>query len=67
MKKRVLLALTTVAFMLACGAAFAEESPDIRKHEGTRRHDGLWDDGARRHMGGSGMMRGEPLCASFSL
>jgi len=58
MKKRVLLALTTVAFMLACGAAFAEESPDIRKHEGTRRHDGLWDDGARRHMGGSGMMRG---------
>jgi hypothetical protein len=34
MKKRVLLALTTVAFMLACGAAFAEESPDIRSHDG---------------------------------
>ena len=56
MKKRVLLTLTTFAFMLACGAAFAEESPGIRSHDGHSvrghvGHDGLWDDGARRHDG----------------
>ena len=45
MKKRVLLTLTTFAFILACGAAFAEE----RSHDGHR---------MRGHLGmmGCGMM-----------
>ena len=46
--------LATFAFMLACGAAFAEESPGIRSHvwsSGARKHDGLWDDGPGRYYG----------------
>jgi hypothetical protein len=35
MKKQV-LTLVTLAFILACGAAFAEEGPGVRDHEGHR-------------------------------
>ena len=35
MKKQV-LTLVTLAFILACGAAFAEEGPGMRDHEGHR-------------------------------
>jgi Spy/CpxP family protein refolding chaperone len=35
MKKQV-LTLATFAFILACGAAFAEEGPGMRDHEGHR-------------------------------
>jgi EF hand len=35
MKKQI-LTLTTFAFILACGAAFAEEGPGMRDHEGHR-------------------------------
>ena len=63
MKKRVLLTLTTFAFMLACGAAFAEESPGIRSHGGhsVRGHVGTMGCGMMGRggmMGGSGMMGG---------
>ena len=60
MKKRVLLTLITFAFMLACGAAFAEESPGIRSHDGHRGHASLMGCGMIGRgdmMGGSGMMR----------
>ena len=49
MKKHVLM-LTTFAFILACGAAVAEESPSMRGHEG---HAMMGQDG----MMGCGMMR----------
>ena len=35
MKKQV-LTLVTLAFILACGAAFAGEGPGVRDHEGHR-------------------------------
>jgi hypothetical protein len=54
MKKCVLM-LITFAFILASGAAVAEESSGMRgreaRHDGARRHDGLWHDPTRRHDG----------------
>jgi hypothetical protein len=73
MKKRVLLTLTTFAFMLACGAALAEESPDIRSHDGhsVRGHAGTMGCGMMGRggmMGGSGMMgRGAAMRIIFAL
>jgi hypothetical protein len=58
MKKRVLLTLTTVAFMLACGAAFAEESPGIRNHDGYGMR-------GREGMMGCGMMKSSAGRASL--
>ena len=60
MKKRVPLTLITFAFMLACGAAFAEESPGIRSHDGHRGHASMMGCGMMGRggmMGSSGMMR----------
>ena len=58
MKKRVPLTLITFAFMLACSAAFAEESP--RSHDGHRGHASMMGCammGRGGMMSGSGMMR----------
>ena len=56
MKKHVLM-LTTFAFILACGAAVAEESPGMRGHEG---HAMMGQGGAMGcgMMGRGGMMGG---------
>jgi hypothetical protein len=57
MKKRVPLTLITFAFTLACGAAFAEESPGIRSHDGHRGHASMMGCGMMARggmMGGSG-------------
>ena len=60
MKNRVPLTLITFAFMLACGAAFSEESPGIRSHDGHRGHASMMGCGMMGRggmMSGSGMMR----------
>jgi hypothetical protein len=56
--KRRILTLTTCAFIRGCGAAGAgarestgDRSPEDRGMIGARRHDGLRDDGPRRHDG----------------
>ena len=71
MKKRVLLTLTTFAFMLACGAAFAEESPGSHDGHSMRGHVGMMGCGMMGRggmMGGGGMMgRGAAMRIIFAL